>query len=236
MKKIWGSIEAHAWWWSGGLLLLLTVFPQIDLAVSSVFYDPDTGTWPAKTTLFCQWAHAYMPYAVLAVPEALLLAWLATPLLRRLRPAWVVPGRVIAYLLLTLGLGPGLVVNALLKDNWGRPRPSTISEFGGLNTHIPPLWISNQCDTNCSFSSGHSAVAFWVVALAFLAPPNWRKSAIFAALGFGTLMGLARIAQGAHFFSDVAYSGVIVTVISWIFYCWLIKPTPLEASLPVCEK
>ncbi|HBH49073.1 MAG TPA: PAP2 family protein, partial [Bacteroidales bacterium] len=34
-------------------------------------------------------------------------------------------------MILTIVLGPGLLVNATFKDNWGRPRPNEIVEFGG---------------------------------------------------------------------------------------------------------
>ena len=39
-------LKVHADWISFVLLaILFVVFPQIDLAVSSWFYDPDSGEW-----------------------------------------------------------------------------------------------------------------------------------------------------------------------------------------------
>ena len=39
-----------------------------------------------------------------------------------------------------------------------------------------------------------------------------------AALGFGMLVGIGRIAAGAHFLSDVVYAGLIVVATSWLLY------------------
>ncbi|TPW01688.1 MAG: superfamily protein, partial [bacterium] len=112
---------------------------------------------------------------------------------------------------------PGLIVNLILKDHWGRPRPSTIAEFFGPNHYVPPFLISDQCLDNCSFPSGHAALGFWLVAFALLTPPVRRRRALWAALVFGAMVGLVRIAQGGHFLSDVLVSGMIVVGLT----CWL---------------
>ena len=123
-----------------------------------------------------------------------------------------------------LALGPGLVINTLLKDNWGRPRPSTIVEFFGTNHYVPPLLPSDQCPENCSFPSGHAALGFWLVAFAFVAPPRWRRPAVLAALAFGGFVGAVRIAQGGHFLSDVVFSGVIVVGLTRGLYVLMVAP------------
>ena len=45
-----------------------------------------------------------------------------------------------------------------------------------------------------------------------------RRLAIAACCGFGALVGIGRIAAGAHFLSDVAYAGLIVVTTSWLLY------------------
>ncbi|MBV5325687.1 MAG: phosphatase PAP2 family protein, partial [Rhodospirillaceae bacterium] len=132
--------------------------------------------------------------------------------------------RVAIFVVVSLALGPGLVVNTVLKDNWGRPRPSTVTEFGGPHAHVPVLIPSDQCSDNCSFPSGHAALGFWVLAFALVAPPPWRRPAIFGALGFGALVGAVRIAQGGHFLSDVISSGVIVGYLTRWLYVWMVAP------------
>ena len=41
------------------------------------------------------------------------------------------PGRPVLCLTLSLIVGPGILVNLILKDHWGRPRPVHVTMFGG---------------------------------------------------------------------------------------------------------
>lgn len=216
------SVRRHPWLWSLALMVPLVLFPQIDITVSSWFFDPASHTFPARIARFPEWVRRQMPAYLFAVPVVVTLLWGAGELLRR--PVLGVTRRVALYVLLSLALGPGLVVNVVLKDNWGRPRPSTIQEFGGANTYVRPLFLSNQCDENCSFASGHGALGFWPVALALLAPPRWRRSALAAAMAFGGMVGLVRIAQGGHFLSDVLAAALITVGISAWLYGKFVQP------------
>lgn len=215
LARLWHSIETHPWRWTLAVLLPLIFFPKIDLTVSSWFYDPVRGSFPARIDPFHEWVRRSMPYFLFAGIGYVIAIWAAGEWLKD--AIFGVTRRVAAYLVLTLALGPGLVVNVLLKDSWGRPRPSTIREFGGPDYYVPPLVMTDQCDRNCSFSSGHGALGFWPVAFALLAPPAWRPYAVVVALVFGGLVGFVRIAQGGHFLSDVAFSAVItVAIIRWL--------------------
>ncbi|MGE5548280.1 MAG: phosphatase PAP2 family protein [Solirubrobacterales bacterium] len=221
-QRLGHSLRRHPWLWTAALLVPLVLFPAIDLTVSAWFYDPALKGFPARTTPFGEWVRKDMPPYLFAVAGLVVALWAAGEWRRK--PIWGVTRRVGAYVVLTLALGPGLVVNLLLKDSWGRPRPSTIAEFGGANHYVRPLFLSDQCDTNCSFASGHGALGFWPVALALLAPPRWRPWALAAAAAFGVMVGTVRIAQGGHFLSDVAFAAYITIGISvWLFHR-LIRP------------
>lgn len=100
-----------------------------------------------------------------------------------------------------------VVVNLLLKNNWGRSRPGDIIQLGGEENFTPWYQISNSCNTNCSFVSGDAAVGFSIISLYFLT-----KNEIFfwLSLFFGTSLGLIRIMEGGHFFSDVVMSAIIL--------------------------
>jgi lipid A 4'-phosphatase len=95
----------------------------------------------------------------------------------------------------------------------GRARPRDIDLFGGSKAFSLPLEISNQCAWDCSFMSGHTAVAFWLLAPALLAPKKFRSFAVAAALLFGMTTAVFRIGQGAHFFSDVAFSALVMSLL-----------------------
>jgi len=225
---LWRSIRRHPWLWALAASLPLVLFPAIDITVTSWFFDPATKSFPARTAPFPEWIRRDMPTFLFVVPIAIAALGVAGEVLRR--PLLGVTRRVALYVVLSLAIGPGLVVNVALKDHMGRPRPSTIQEFGGPNTYVRPLIPSRQCDDNCSFASGHGALGFWPVALALLAPPRWRKAAIAAALAFGAVVGSVRIMQGGHFLSDVVAAAFITIGINLFLYKRLVVPKKVSSS------
>jgi lipid A 4'-phosphatase len=145
------------------------------------------------------------------------LGALAIKLLRP-RRRLLISGRAITFLIATLALAPGLFVNVLLKDHWGRPRPIDVTQFGG-DQHFVAWWDPRgDCPKNCSFVSGDVSGAFWTLAPAALAPPQWRALAYSAALALGTGMAALRLAAGAHFLTDAVFAGVFTFLIIWIVH------------------
>jgi membrane-associated phospholipid phosphatase len=125
--------------------------------------------------------------------------------------------------MVTMAVGPGLLVNVLLKDHWGRPRPIDVTQFGG-NEHFVPWWDPRgDCDKNCAFVSGDVSGAFWTVAPAALAPPQWRALAYGAALALGLGMAAVRVMAGGHFASDVIFAGVFTFLIVWLAYAMIYR-------------
>ena len=130
----------------------------------------------------------------------------------------LISGRAIVFLLSTLALGPGLLVNVVLKEHWGRPRPIDVTQFGG-SQHFVAWWDPRgECPGNCSFVSGDVSGAFWTMAPAALAPPQWRALAYGAALALGAGMAAIRVMAGGHFLSDVIFAGLFTFLIIWITY------------------
>ena len=120
------------------------------------------------------------------------------------------------FLLLALALGPGLTVNTIFKDHWGRARPTQITQFGGTQKFTPAFVPSDQCRRNCSFPAGDPALGFYLVSAAFLAGgASARRNAIIGAVAVGAGLGVVRLAQGGHFLSDIIASGFIVAAIAW---------------------
>jgi membrane-associated phospholipid phosphatase len=78
--------------------------------------------------------------------------------------------------------------------------------------------------------SGHAALGFSLVAFPFLLPPGRsRRYGIAAALAFGALVGLGRMAQGAHFLSDVVYAGLLVYGTTALLHWWIVDCDVLAA-------
>lgn len=229
------SMAARIGWFLGGFVVVcggLVLVPALDLAASRLFFVPGQGfvdaNWPPFRLM-----HAAPPYVIGAIIVAA-LAILAADLLGR--PWRGLDRRAGIFLLLAVAIGPGLVVNVLFKDHWGRARPAQIVQFGGHKRFTPAFRPSDQCDTNCSFPAGDPSVGFVLIAPALLVPvPRRRHQAIAGALGLGAIVGVARIAQGGHFLSDVAASGFLVVAITWALHRWLVVGDGL-ASLIGCVR
>jgi lipid A 4'-phosphatase len=198
--------------------IIFVGWPSLDLAASRFFYLRPrtfwlTGSEFADTirTLFTllTWA------AGLAAAAGIVLAigW-RRRLLGLALPQWL-------FLALVLALGPGLIANALLKDNWARPRPTQVLEFGGNQPFKPVLDRSGQCERNCSFVGGEAASIFALgFAVALLA--RRRRSELMAAtLAAGSFIGLIRLAEGGHFLSDIVFAGVLMGLVVALLH-WLV--------------
>jgi lipid A 4'-phosphatase len=203
-----------ALWLALGLLFL--VFPGIDLATSRLFYDPGQG-FPLGDWAPIRIVTAAIPWLtrliiLLCVASAV---WLAI----KRRSLWRLDGKALVFIVAATALGPGLIANTVLKDNWGRARPHQTIEFGGTKQFTPAPLLAAQCERNCSFVSGHAALGFSLVGFALLLPLGWRRrTGIAAAVGFGALVGFGRIAAGNHFLSDVVYAGLIVCATTWLLH------------------
>src|SRR5581483_2233781 len=100
--------------------LLFGIYPELDLKLASLFYDPATKTFPIKLytlAAFARDAAMWLAWAMTLpalVALAIKLIWPDRPLL--------VSGRAIIFLLLTLILSAGVLSNFAFKSHWGRPR------------------------------------------------------------------------------------------------------------------
>src|SRR5262249_48202128 len=112
----------------GAVVGLVTgVFPQVDIAVSHLFFDDRTRSFPASINLSALlWRYAFI-YLIVALAAPAFIAVVVKLLLPRRR--MLIAGRAVVFLITTLALAPGLMANVILKDHWGRPRPYTITEF-----------------------------------------------------------------------------------------------------------
>lgn len=208
--------------------LLFGIYPELDLKLAALFYDPLTRSFPLK----------FDRAAAFARDGAMWIAWgLAVPaiwalivkLVRPDRPL-LVPGRTVLFLLLTLTLSAGVLTNLTFKSYWGRPRPAQVVQFGGDLPFVAWWDPAGDCGRNCSFFSGEGATAFWTYAPAALTPPSWRPLAYAAATLFGLTTSLLRMAFGGHFFTDVAAAAIVTFLVIWLTYALLYRWRPRALS------
>lgn len=215
--------------WLTTLILagLVSVFPALDLWASRTFFDPDNMMWVQRSDLM-QFARSGIPPLIIGTLLFVTILGLAGRIFRQ--NFWGISGRKVSFLLISLVVGPGLIVESVLKTFSGRARPRDVTQFGGDELFTPALRLADSCDRNCSFVSGHAALAFWTTAFAFLLPAEHRPTAFMAGLTLGLLMGLARMAEGAHFFSDVIFAGLIVVGLNvWLAARFIAKADQAEA-------
>jgi lipid A 4'-phosphatase len=199
--------------------LLFGLYPELDLQVARHFHAVETPDHDGFALRFYPSLIRVRNFG-LWIP-ALLVAPAAGALLIKLILPWrklLMSGRAVVFLIATMILAPGIMANVFLKEHWGRPRPVEVTQFGG-NEHFVPWWDRRgNCAANCSFVSGDVAAAFWTLAPAALAPPQWRALTYVAAFALGTGMATLRTMTGAHFPSDVIFSGVFTYLIVWVVY------------------
>ncbi len=200
---------------SAGCTLFFYLFPQSDIRVSSFFYNPLKGGFYLSETLPCR--IIYISVEVLAACWSVLSVMLLIITWIRRKPFGALTFKRLIYLVAVLATGPGLIVNVLLKDHWGRARPYTIQQFGGASAFSPPYEISDACHHNCSFVSGHAAMAVYFIAFAFIFPIYRRWIAAIAGT-YSVVVGIVRIVQGGHFLSDVLFAYIIVYAVAVLFY------------------
>ena len=205
-----------------GVGVVFAVYPQLDIAISRHFFNESYRVFPVQYSLVARHLRdIFSTIVALLVAPAFIAIALKLILPRR---RMLIAGRAAVFLIATLALAPGLMANLILKDFWGRPRPAEIQEFYGPEKFVPWWDPRGSCDKNCSFVAGEGAGGFWTLAPAALAPPAWRPIAYGAALVFGAAAGTLRLSGGAHFFSDVAFSGVFTFLIVWavhgLIYRW----------------
>jgi len=185
-------------------LAVFALWPGVDLAVAHFFYDHGGFAGRDGLERFGRDFFRVAPFVVLA-------AYVALYALRRAGVAvfWAPTGLGVIFLIATMAIGPGLVVNLGLKDHAHRPRPVHVVEFGGPDEFRPWYRFDGACKTNCSFVSGEAATGLWMTAPALLLPPPARAPALAFAFLFGAGAGLLRIAFGGHFLSDALLGGLI---------------------------
>ena len=205
--------------------LLFNAFPGVDISISRMFFY---GGFYLQRQWWTTFMHESIGYFLWLSLSAVVGLYIWNKLSKR--NLCGVDGKKVVYVFLVLIVGAGLIVNVVLKDNFGRARPRDIAEFGGSQRYTPPFVISGECRKNCSFSSGEAAGGFFPLALVLALS---RRRALFAsALTFGAVVSFCRIASGAHFLSDTVVSLFVMLIVADVLYYYLL-PAGVEREARV---
>ncbi len=242
-----GPIAAYRRCWLPELVVLgivavagivLFVTPGLDLAAARWFYHPHRAdVWPVAKSPVWSMFYRSAPWLTAGLGltgGAMLVIGLIRHGGRRLRMHGL-------FVLLSVAIGPGIVINGILKDHWGRPRPRQIVAFGGDLRYTAPLQPS--AEHGKSFPCGHCSVGYLYAIGWWL----WRRSRprrAAASLAFGvtlgSVLGVERMAAGGHFLSDALWSALIAYGIAHALYYYVLRIPAREdartAIYPLIER
>lgn len=193
---------------------LLSNWQGWDLRAQEFFWDGEEWTGRDSSIFRSLYAYGVIPALVIGIGSLFLIVFsYSIPFLRDWR-------RLLWYFLLVFIIGNGLITNALLKEQWGRPRPVQVEPFGGIYDFEPVLAMDIE-SSGKSFPSGHASMGFYLFSLGLVCAGWWRKTIIGLALIAGGWIGLARMSYGGHFLTDVVWAGLILWLTSLAVFDWL---------------
>ena len=208
------------------LAALLFASSSLDVAAARWFYRADTSEhWPLARQFPWPLVYRAASWITASLVIGSLVALAAGIACRRRH--WRSHA---VYALLSVVLAAGLLGNAVLKDHWQHPRPRDIVEFGGPLHYVPSPLIGHE--GGASFPCGHCTVGF-LYALGWWI---WKRrhpvrAALSLAMGLvlGTLLGVGRMAAGAHFLSDIVWSALLAFIMAHLLHHHLLR---LPAATP----
>ena len=191
-----------------GIAVVVTVVfavTPLDLAAARFFYRAQgIDHWPLGTL----WPSSVLYQLAPVITASLLGGGILGLLIGQFREREGLRRNCI-FLIFSVVIGPGLLVNAIFKDHWDRPRPRDVVEFGGSLHYTAPPW---RGEGGSSFPCGHCSVGFLYAAGWWVwrrKRPSWARASLALGLVTGFALGIARMASGAHFLSDIIWSAVI---------------------------
>jgi lipid A 4'-phosphatase len=201
--------------------IIFAVDPSLDLQVASFFrnlvFRPELRPFDLVNEIVRQSG----PFVIVAaIAPAVIAVVIRT--FWPMRPTRM-SARAALFLIASLAVGPGLLVNGVLKEGWARPRPGMVTEFGGDYAFMPWWDPRGTCDSNCSFVSGETSSAVWMTAPALLVPAPWRYTALGIAGLYSGVVAALRMLAGGHFLSDVIFAAIFTGLVIWTVHGFLFR-------------
>jgi lipid A 4'-phosphatase len=231
---------AHRWQWEAGCLLAAALVTAVAFASGTL--DIAAARWFFRTDALDHWPLAHeFPWLILYRAAAWITAVLIVTGLAALALSFTNRRRhwrgAATLILLAVAIGPGLIGNALLKDHWRHPRPRDLIELGGSMHYVPSPLIGPE--GGAAFPCGHCTVAFlfglgwWIFRRR---QPRWAAVSLAAGLSVGTLLGIGRMAAGAHFLSDVIWSALLAYGVTHFLYYHVVRlEAPAGSAVPASQ-
>jgi lipid A 4'-phosphatase len=181
----------------------------IDLFLAKIPYNARHNMFYGENSIWCQTIYYAVPVIVTTLIILNLLSILTASTIFY-KKYFKYTRKQALIVLMALSIGPGVVINSLLKNNWGRPRPyQVIRDNKQFRSFYQPNFGSVLDN---SFPSGHASIGFFL-GIPLLVMGRRKAGLIVATIG-GTIVGIVRILQGGHYFSDILFAGIIVWLLA----------------------
>lgn len=219
-RQLLGISAAH-WFW--------TVFTVFVLLLCAAFFDADIShaltNWPEYERAFFHLVSRTGMADWILIPSLLIAIACSTALLfkQSFTNKWTLRSISSLAWLIFLGVGTAGVMVQVFKRLIGRARPMLLEEFGPF--YFEPFtadWAFH------SFPSGHTTTAF---ALVFLIAAIWGAKWGALAYVWAGLVAVARLTEGAHFFTDI-----IGGILCGTFFASLIFAQFKRRGFPIEQK
>lgn len=202
---------------SVGVWLVIFERTRLDRAVLDPFFDAATGKFPLRDATWFTRVFKDGAKTLVIAFGGLIVLGLVLSLRRRELVPW---RRTMTYVVLCLALVP-LVVGALKYSSckhcpWDLAMYGGEAPYPGLLGCPPPSFGKGQC-----FPSGHASGGFALFALYFAHRVHAPRRAwvwFVVALLYGSVMGVSRMMQGAHFLSHTVATGYVAWFTCLVLY------------------
>jgi membrane-associated PAP2 superfamily phosphatase len=221
-RREWG-LHAAVILWLGLVTLLVFSNPIFDLAIARFFWEAgNQPTFFSQTlTFISEGMNRSIPYLVSGMISVTMGVFIASFFHVR----WQKFRLPTIFFVLILILGPGLLINVILKEHTGRPRPKHTQPLGGQHEYRSPFQLTGP-KAGYSFPCGDSSVGYSLAGFYFLLYRRRFRLALLcllAAITLGTVIGISRMLLGAHFASDVAWSAIFVFLVIFVLYHFVLN-------------
>jgi membrane-associated PAP2 superfamily phosphatase len=221
------------------LMIVTTIMfrnTNADIALEGHFYCqqcPDSK-WFLEKNIFLRLLYNYgsWPAAVSVIGALILLV------LSYFKSALVRYRIYSIFLILALLIGPGFIINSVLKVHWGKPRPRETREFGG-RWEYQRLFEKGESGRGKSFPCGHCSMGYFFFAFYFVFKNKRRRLAfLFLLFGliYGSLIGFSRMAFGGHFPSDVLWAAFIPFLVPLVLYYFILDIPRRKVNNGLCRR
>ncbi len=200
------------------VIVIFTRFPQLDLDLAKLYFV-DGEFVLHNSPMINGLRMAFWNLSLLMVIVAVIVLSLAH---HYEWPRRILPIRAWNVILWGFVLGPGILVNVLLKGFSQRARPRDVLSFGGDRFYTPIGQLSGQCDFDCSFVSGEvSGTTMFCLACVVLIQHHQNRLSprsqysLYAILAvIFVFVFVHRILTGGHFVSDAVLGALFTALVA----------------------